>query len=308
MNTKKYACLLLIACVAVNLYGNPADTTKREVYYEEGSPSELDGRINRALERAEKSIERATNQAAKIEDRFHDPDRAIRQVEKRTYAFSFADPKSKNNHVIRWNQGHYAGVYLQYCGLVASLGRMAPPADASWISLGANSVGVQLNPVDYAFQCSNRTAIVTGIGFELNNFKFDNNITLKRVDGVTVPDSLYIERGIHLNTSKLYTAYLNIPILFEVQLGSRHNYFINGGFVGGWRIGGRTVIRATDPELRGVFKNRGDLGLRNFHYGFMINGGIRNLALTASYYPHSIFRNGQGPNVRQVNIGLGLVF
>ena len=113
------------------------------------------------------------------------------------------------------------------------------------------------------------------MGFEFNNFRFENNIALKYEHGVTVPDFQYEEQRIRLQKSKLFTCYLNVPLLVEFQMGRHNLFYVNAGVVGGWRMGSHTKIKANDPNLNGKFKEHGSTGLRNFHYGYTINYRLR---------------------------------
>lgn len=310
--------------------------TQREVFYENGTSSnsrqsrertreqvrrdtekirqeanELAGQAGElareAREQAEREVDRALGNIG-LEGRYRNPDKAVEGAETRTYSLSLADGKSRRRRSFRWRDGHYAGVGLYYNGLVSSLGNLKLPADGKFLSLSTKSIGITLNPIDFALPTGGRTAFVTGLGFELNNFRFDNNIGLKREEGVTVPDYQYDDMGVRLKKSKLFTAYMNIPILFEVQMGRHNDFFINAGVVGGLRIGSHTKVKADSEQLKGKFKDHGNMGLRNFHYGYTFNAGYRWIAISATYYGGSLFRSGQGPDVKQVNIGLSLMF
>ncbi|MDE5944121.1 MAG: PorT family protein, partial [Rikenella sp.] len=79
--------------------------------------------------------------------------------------------------------------------------------------------------------------------------------------------------------------------------------------VGGVRLQGHTKVKYRDADGdRHTVKGHGNFGLRNFHGGVECNVGYRWVALSARYYPHSIFTKDGGPEVQQVNIGLSLMF
>lgn len=206
-----------------------------------------------------------------------------------------------------WNRGHWAGVTLHYNGLVRSLGSLSVPNDLNYLSLSAKSIGVALNPFDVTLVHGKRAGLITGLGVEFNNFRFDQNISLKRENNVTGPDFYYEENHIRLTKSKFFTAYVNVPLLFEVQIGRRQNFFVNAGLVGGINIGSRTKVRANSPPLlNGTQKQNGNLGLRNFHYGYMLNFGYDMFGLSVIYYQSPLFRANEGPHIRQINIGLSI--
>lgn len=276
------------------------DTVRREIFYEDSSVTES---------RTSREWSVSGESEVEVEDRFSTSSPIKEEhTARHRYSVSFGNSKTRTSPSIRWNDGHYSGIILSYNGLVSSLGNLSLPAGAEFLTQRANSIGVSINPIDYALAVGKRVAFVTGLGFEFNNFRFENNIGLRRENGVTVADYRFEDMGINVRKSKLSTAYMNVPILVEVQMGHRNDWFINAGVVGGLKIGSHTKVVVRDGRTRDTYKNHGNLGLRNFHYGYMVNVGYRWVALSATYYPVSIFRSGQGPDVEQINIGLGIMF
>ena len=118
---------------------------------------------------------------------------------------NFSQKSNSDRHSkLLWNDGHWAGIGIHYSGLITNLGDMQLPDDAQYLSQSAKSIGVTLNPIDYTLLKSRHVGLLTGIGVEFNNFRFDNNIALKQENGVTVPDYQYEEQHIRLSKSKLY--------------------------------------------------------------------------------------------------------
>lgn len=206
-----------------------------------------------------------------------------------------------------WKKGHWAGIGIYYNGLIDNLGALSTPSEAPYMSLGAKSIGVTLNPFSVTLIHGKRMGLLTGMGLEFNNFRFDQNVTLKRENGITGPDWQYQEKGVDLTKSKLFTCYMNIPLLMEIQIGHRQKFFINAGMVGGLNLGSHTKVKADSPQFKGTEKNHGSLGLRNFHYGYVINIGYDCFALSVTYYRSNLFRPGQGPHAQQINVGLSLM-
>lgn len=208
-----------------------------------------------------------------------------------------------------WSSGKYMGVNIMYCGLLQNLGTMQLPSEASAMNLGLKSVGVDINFIDAVLFSYYDFGIVTGMGIESNNYRFTNNISLGYDDqGNTVIDDSFTERGIHLTKSKLTTTYLNIPLLFQYNFGeARNGYagFVSVGAIVGIRL--QSYTKTVSPEF-GKQKHFSDFNLNNLHVGFQAMVGYRNVALTAKYYPHSIFRTGAGPNVQQASIGIGFTW
>lgn len=215
----------------------------------------------------------------------------------------------------KWHGGHWAGVGIYYNGLVQSLGHLSLPSGAGDLRQSARSIGVNVNLADLVIVSNRHFGLITGLGLEMNNFRFDRNIGLTTdAEGATVVDYSYAERGIELSKSKLTTVYLNIPLLAEFQFGrgkygKRSPGFVNFGLVGGVLLQGHTKIQYTDPQGgKHTDKQHKDLNLRNFHYGAQVNVGYKWVAVSATYYPQSIFAKDLGPDVQQVNIGLSFMF
>lgn len=210
----------------------------------------------------------------------------------------------------RWNFGRYSGYSLNHSGLVEKLSNLSLPDDADFMSLSPKSIGIDINFCDFALVSNGAVSLVTGLGLEVNNYRFDKNVTLqKNAEGVIVPDYKYEERGIKLSKSKLTTTYLNIPLLVHLDFGSApygsRQFWISGGVVGGVLLQSHTKVKSSET---GKVKDRNNQNIRNFHFGYLVSVGYGAVALTAKYYPHSIFKSGMGPQVEHLSIGLGIHF
>lgn len=225
------------------------------------------------------------------------------KIKKKTYIYggfqksNYGSFRSRNTHF----EGHWSGIGLGYSGLVSSIGNFSLPSDASFMSQKANSIVFDLNIYNVSIPVWHKAGFLAGIGMEVNNFKFDSNKSLKQNDEGYVSADDYGARGDNLEKSKLTTTYLNIPILFEVQLGKYSQAFINFGVIGAWRVQSHTKVISDND---GKVKNKKGLNMNNFRYGYMAQVGCNKIGVYAKYYPDSIFKNDRGPAVRQFNIGL----
>lgn len=214
----------------------------------------------------------------------------------------------------KWHGGHWAGVGIFYSGLVRDIGHMSLPAGAEYMRQAPSSIGVNINFADLTLVSNRHFGLITGLGLEINNFRFDDNVGLRIENGYILPDYSYDMAGIELKKSKLTTMYLNIPLLVEFQFGrakagKKCPAFVNFGLVGGLRLHSHTKVQYRDANgSKRTEKQYGGLNLRNFHYGVECNVGYKWIALSARYYPQSIFVENRGPEVQQVNIGLSLMF
>ena len=206
-------------------------------------------------------------------------------------------------------RAHWSGISFGYNGLVRNLGHMQLPEDAKYMKLAGNSVNLNLNLIDVELISHKNYALVTGLGMEFNTFRFKNNLSLtKDANGFTVPDYSYNDQGIQLKKSKLTTNYLVIPLLVEFRAGNspKKSFYVHGGVIGGWCYNAHTKVKYTSLEGHTTKDKTRGLNIPNFRYGYTVGIGFSNIGIFARYYPENIFISGEGPNVKQVSIGISL--
>lgn len=200
------------------------------------------------------------------------------------------------------------GIGLGYNGMINNLGDLSLPEEYSYLDQEAKSINFNLYILNYTYNVTRNFGFGTGLELEVNNFRFENNMTIIRdADGIIGPDWSYTERGIYLSKSKLVTCYLNVPLFAKVTWG-RSNWQLYGGLMGGWRIGSHTKIKTSSDQMKGKHKNHKNLNLRNFHYGYTAGLSYKYYGIYATYYPTSIFKPDIGPDIQQVNVGISLRF
>ncbi len=215
-----------------------------------------------------------------------------------------------NKYKSRNHSFNFVGsVQLGYNGLVENLGKLRLPDEADFLSQKAKSVNFNLQFFTYHYHLARNFSLATGFELEVNNFRFDKNTSLMidPLTGHTVADYSYNRDGIHLSKSKLVTGYVNVPLLLHYRFGPpRKQVYLQAGVVGGVRWFTYTKIKANSPELSGKFRRHSDYNIRNLHWGYTAGIGFKRYGFYATYYPNSLFRNGKGPDVKQVNIGVTL--
>jgi hypothetical protein len=172
----------------------------------------------------------------------------------------------------------------------------------------ARSWNVNLNFLQYDLTLSdNNIGLVTGLGLELNNYRFGNNVNIAKQDRQIVPVTY---DGVILERSRLRTYYLTVPLLLEFQSNhprrSRRAYF-STGIIGGINIGSNTKIVYRDNSGKNRDKVRDDFYISPFRYGFTVRTGIRSLNLYANYYPTSLFQRNKGPELYPVAAGFSII-
>ena len=217
--------------------------------------------------------------------------------------------RARRNDRWEWTDGHFMGVTINYNGLTGTGGGQP----GAWAKLDTKAIGVDLNLIDFPIYSFRNFGIISGLQIESNNYRFRNNVSIKKDDnGTVVPDWSYDEQGIDLDKSKLTTTYLNIPLLFEYQFNRRarnRNWqtgWVSVGGIVGLRLQSYTKVKLPDGTK---IKNFDDFNLKNLHYGLIAGIGWGGLGLWGKYYfGESMFRKGEGPQMQQFSIGVGITF
>jgi hypothetical protein len=150
---------------------------------------------------------------------------------------------------------------------------------------------------------SNNIGLVSGLGLNMNDYRFSNPYTIENEDGYTVPVSLD-ENG--LSKTKLSTVFLTVPVLLEFQFPAsqyKNRFFVSGGIIGGLKIGSHTKVKQDNV----IKKNHDDFNINQFRYGATVRIGYRDLSLFGTYYFTALFKQNRGPEMYPFTIGIGLI-
>ena len=211
------------------------------------------------------------------------------------------DDKDKDN----WNRknfdGHWAGFELGTNGFY----------DTNYLGVDEfmeldqpKSLEVNINFVEYNIALKeNRIGLVTGMGWSMNNYRFDNPLTIEKVNGRIEPMPIDPDG---FDKSKLTVSYLTIPLLleFQVPVNRRSNYlFIQGGVIGGLNIGSHTKYKTDHTKS----KDRGSFNINPFKYSLAGRVGLKDISLFATYSLSTFFKEDKGPELFPFSIGIGLV-
>jgi hypothetical protein len=145
--------------------------------------------------------------------------------------------------------------------------------------------------------------IVSGLGLEFTNYVFDGNHTIvKDASGIIVSEV----KPFKLDKSKLTTTYLTVPLILEFQFpGERRSnrLYLNGGVVGGLKLGSHTKIKYKENGDKQTKKDRNDFNLNSLRYGFTGRIGIKHLSIYGTYYPVALFEKNKGPELYPFMVG-----
>jgi len=214
-------------------------------------------------------------------------------------------------------RGHWTGVELGLNNFLTKDNSMNYPDPSKFMELNTGkSWDFNINFLQYSLGFgTDKVGIVTGLGFELNNYRFDNPLSIMKENGIIVADSSYFQNPEvgSIEKSKLNTCYLTLPLLLEFQIPAgrnNHRIHLSGGVIGGVKLWSTTKVVYKD-QSGNKKKNKvkgNDYNLSPLRYGVTARIGYRALNVYANYNLTPLFEKGTGPELYPFSIGLVLLF
>ncbi len=203
-------------------------------------------------------------------------------------------------------EGHLGGIELAFNSY--SSDKFSTTNDDPNYDLNtAKSTSFNIYLPDLEIGLSRRVGFVTAIGFDFNNYRFDNDITLAKnsVTGATE----WIPSPAGTSKSKLATVYATVPLIFEAQIPVSDGHCINlgAGVIGGIKLGSHTKVVYEDNG-RQKDKVHDDFNLSLLRYGFTARAGYKMVQLYGTYYVSPLFETGKGPQLYPFEVGIALTF
>lgn len=162
-------------------------------------------------------------------------------------------------------------------------------------------VNINLFKISIGLQKKNNDiGLVTGLGFNFNDYRFSNKYTIKNVNGYIEPIPI-VEQN--LQKTKLSTGYLTVPILLEFQLPRESGIWLSFGVIGGLKMGSHTKVEVAGNKM----KDRNDFNISPFRGGSTVRLGYKGFNIYGTYYFVPFFQDGRGPVMDPFTIGIGLL-
>jgi len=163
------------------------------------------------------------------------------------------------------------------------------------------SLDFQLHIVQQAINLyRGKIRFVYGVGIDFNNYRFNKNVNLTKNSeplATTISANDY-------KKNKLVTQYLTVPVLLDFELGRGDDGVkLAFGPNFGYLIGSHQKLKWEDDGKNKV-KVRDDFNLEQFRMGYEVQFGYGSFTLYGRYFPQSIFKANQGPDVRTVSAGI----
>lgn len=202
--------------------------------------------------------------------------------------------------------GHWAGIDFGGNQLWKTNYDLYPDRAADFLETRPEkSFEFNLNFAEYSFGFGSYVGIVTGLGFNFNDYKLKNHYNIVADDnGMIQPVELPQE---DLRKNKFSTVYLTAPLMLEFQIPGNHGQdrlFVAGGVIGGVKLGEHTKTKIGNDKS----KSKDDLSLSPLRWGYTARIGFDDMGLFATYYNTPLFQEGKGPATIPFTIGLTFTF
>lgn len=147
-----------------------------------------------------------------------------------------------------------------------------------------------------------------GLGLELNNYRFKNNISFNEGGmnpynpGQNISHAFVFRDSVDFSKNKLAADYVTVPLMLNFRTNPNYNnkgLSISAGVSMGYLYSSRNKQKSSE---RGKEKNRGDYDLDKWKFSYVGELGLGPIHLYGSYSPKSIFKNDL--NFTPYNIGL----
>ncbi|PCJ67699.1 MAG: hypothetical protein COA58_00765 [Bacteroidetes bacterium] len=145
--------------------------------------------------------------------------------------------------------------------------------------------------------------LVYGIGIDFNNYRFKDNVDLLTD---TIPLVALVNSENNYKKNKLVTKYLTVPVMLNFKLSpekAKEEVYISVGANFGYLIGSHQK-QVWDDGGKKKAKTKDDFNLEQFRMGYEVQFGYKKIILFGKYFPESIFKANQGPNLRSVSAGI----
>ncbi|MEE3449011.1 MAG: hypothetical protein VZQ51_10400 [Bacteroidales bacterium] len=212
------------------------------------------------------------------------------------------DIDNPHNNNIRSAKYFYFGIN----NFINSNGKVDQP-DADFMALNSGrSIEAGLCLGLHRWELAQNFALDIALDYRLNHYSFQNTFNLiKQNDMITANyDNLPVKE---FKRHNLRLQYLSIPLQFELELGYSNPCRLRAGIEGSIRIGSREKqVYKTDGH-RQVERIRSDFETNFLRYAFTFGLGFKNLELYGNYSPVQLFKNGHGPELYPISMGIRFV-
>ncbi|MBT3208160.1 MAG: PorT family protein [Bacteroidetes bacterium] len=277
---KKVLVLTVAVFLTIGLLAQEADTTK---------------------------IKLGTKKILIIENPDGDSDVVVDTLEEYDYDIDEMIEKKKDKDDSEFD-AHWAGFEFGLNNYLNSNNELVSNDELHASSL-SKSWGFNLNLLEFDFPVIKENfGFVTGLGFEWNNYRFENNFVALGYDENGSTE--WRDEGIEYQKNKLNTTYLTAPLLMEFQapVGKKQEKLsISVGVIGGLKLHSNSHYEYEIGDGEYDLKEKTDYNLSSFRYGVTARIGYDNVQLFANYNITPMFESDKGPELYPFTIGIHIL-
>ena len=221
--------------------------------------------------------------------------------------FEYYREDDENDRAQRRNRfkGHWSAFEAGINNYLTSDNSLTLPESIDYMNLhSSKSLNFNINFSQMSLGFTRHFGIVTGLGINWNNYRFDGNNNIQKGEGGIIE---ILDPGVLLKKSKLSTAYLNLPFLLEIQIpADYHTLNLAFGPVGAIKLYSSSKMIFEDGDK---ITSDGDFSLNLLRYGVTARFGFENFHVYGTYYLTPLFKPGKSPDgVELFPFELGLAF
>ncbi|MFO8055103.1 MAG: DUF2807 domain-containing protein [Bacteroidales bacterium] len=203
--------------------------------------------------------------------------------------------------------GSWGGFELGFNGYLNTQDKMKVPDEYDFLNLREEkSIVVNINLFEKNFNLiRNRFGLVTGLGLQYNNYRFQSN-TLLTGDSARIYGSFDTDPKKNYIKSKLLVKYITLPLMLEYNTGGKNKFHIGAGAQFAWKYGDHSKIVYEESVSREKKKDKGNFYLYPYKLDITARIGWSWINLFATYSLTPMFKEDKGPELYPFSAGIKL--
>ena len=245
----------------------------------------------------------------KSPDKSDKPNQPDQEEEEKT---TIRDVVKKWNSNRKMFKGHWVGFGGGFSNYLASDLTLTMPAEIDYMTLNSGkSFNYHLNFTQLSVGLTRHIGFVTGLGLSWDNFRFEGQNNIQKNEGAPNSEFLFSDPANNnmIKKSTLNVAYLQLPVMFEIQIPAGWSTLnFSAGPFGAIKIGSWSKIVMKGGE---VFKNDSDFNFNMLMAGATARIGFEYFQAYANYYVTPLFLENKAPggeNLYVFDVGLAISF
>lgn len=203
---------------------------------------------------------------------------------------------------------HFSGLDFGVNGFVNPDMGLNLQKEAEFLDLNyGKSLSIGLNIKEWYIPIAKeKFGIMTGLGFEFNNYDLDRDVVIYSDKDTTFG---FIDSTRTVEKNKFKSTMINVPFMLETNIGkdADHSFHLAAGAMISYRLGSKTKMIYEQNGKDFKVKNRNDFNMNPWRISAVARIGYGNFTLFASYSLTELFENNNGPEVYPFTVGISLL-